>query len=69
MAALVFSEWYGELSRAQLAAYRKFNVTPVDHDDLARVFGDDRAAIVRAVKKYSVTPGGFRMYEFMKDHR
>jgi hypothetical protein len=39
MAKMVFDEWYGELSFAQRAAYRKFNVSPSDHDDLVEKFG------------------------------
>jgi hypothetical protein len=46
-----FHESYGEVSRAQLAAYRKFNVSPSDHDDLVERFGEDNhAAIVQGVK-------------------
>lgn len=65
---MVFNEWYGELTRAQLAAYRKRNVTPMDHGELVRVFGDDRQAIIRAVWEYTGA-GGFNLYTFMKDHR
>lgn len=51
MTTTVFHESYGEVSRAQLAAYRKHNVSPSDHDDLTDVFGEDNhAAITAAVK-------------------
>lgn len=51
---IVFDEWYGRLSYAQRAAYRKFNVSPNDHDDLVREFGaDNHTAITRAVKERS----------------
>jgi len=68
MAALIYTDAYGEVTRAQLAAYRKRNVTPVDHGELVRVFGDDRQAIIRAVWEYTGT-GGFNLYTFMQDHR
>lgn len=47
---LTFHEQFGEVSVAQLRAYKAYNVSPVDHDQLVSVYGDDRAAIVRAVK-------------------
>lgn len=50
---LVFDEWYGELSYAQRAAYRKYNVSPADHDDLVRGFGNDHKAISDFVKESS----------------
>ena len=51
---LVYDEWYGELSFAQRAAYRKFNVSPSDHQDLVADFGEDnRAAIVAVVRDRS----------------
>lgn len=57
---LVYDEWYGELSYAQRAAYRKFNVSPYDHDELVRWFGgSDHAGITAHVKANS--PGG--MYD------
>lgn len=68
MAALIFHESYGEVTRPQLAAYRKRNVSPMDHEELVRVFGDDRQAIVRAVGEYA-GQGGFNLYKFVKDHR
>jgi hypothetical protein len=49
---MVFDEWYGELSYAQRAAYRKYNISPSDHDDLVREFGEHHhAAITAAVKE------------------
>lgn len=51
MAKMVFDEWYGELTFAQRAAYRKFNVSPSDHDTLVDQFGaSNHDAITRAVK-------------------
>jgi hypothetical protein len=49
---MVYSEFYGELSYSQRAAYRKHNISPSDHDDLCREFGEDNyAAITAAVKE------------------
>lgn len=54
----VFNEWYGEISVAQQRAYKKFNVSPSDHDDLVSVFGESsHAAITNAVKTY-LDPSG-----------
>lgn len=67
MANIVFHESYGEVTRAQLAAYRKHNVSPSDHDDLVRVLGEDnRDAIIKAVKTYVYPPGSnqFSIFEF-----
>lgn len=55
---MVYDEWYGTLSFAQRAAYRKFNVSPSDHDFLVREFGENsHAAITKAVKDRS--PEGY----------
>lgn len=67
---IIFHESYGEVSKAQLAAYRKYNVSPSDHDDLAYRFGEDaHAAITAAVKQFS--PNGmfssFAMFEAERD--
>jgi hypothetical protein len=49
---MVYSEWYGDISYAQRAAYRKHNISPSDHDDLVREFGEDNyTAITAAVKE------------------
>lgn len=36
----VFDEWYGTLSYAQRAAYRKYNVSPSDHSYLIARYGE-----------------------------
>lgn len=55
---MVRDEWYGELSYAQRAAYRKHNVSPSDHDDLVDEFGaDSHEAITRVVKQRSEAHG------------
>jgi hypothetical protein len=52
MAKIVFDEWYGYLSFAQRAAYRKHNISPADHDMLVMEFGaDNHDAITAAVKE------------------
>ena len=53
---IVFDEWFGELSFAQRAAYRRFNVSPSDHAGLVNEFGEDaHAAITEAVKTRSTS--------------
>ena len=47
---MVYDEWYGELSYAQRAAYRKHNVPPAMHDDFVAKFGDNPAIITKFVK-------------------
>lgn len=51
---MVYDEWFGTLSYAQRAAYRKYNVSPYDHQMLVQEFGEDHAAITRVVKERSV---------------
>ena len=57
---MVFDEWYGELSYAQRAAYKKYNVSPSDHDDLVREFGADAHAKITAAVKERSTSGMYR---------
>lgn len=48
---MVYDEWFGTLSYAQRAAYRKHNVTPYEHDRLVEHFGETaHAEITEAVK-------------------
>lgn len=62
MPKMVYDEWYGDLTYAQRAAYRKFNVTPAIHDDLVEEFGaDNHEAITRAVKQRSEQHGYYLM--------
>lgn len=70
MAKMVFDEWYGELTFAQRAAYRKFNVSPSDHDSLVDQFGaDNHAGITNAVKQYSAQSGMFSVFDMIRDDR
>lgn len=56
VAKIVFDEQYGNLSYAQRAAYRKNNVSPMDHDMLVDEFGaHNHTAITQAVKDRSTT--------------
>jgi hypothetical protein len=48
---IVFDEMYGRLSVAQRAAYRRFNVSPSDHDDLVAEFGESSHAVITAAVK------------------
>lgn len=60
-----YDEQYGDLTRPQKAAYRKYNVSPADHFDLIDEFGENnRTAIVAAVKDRS--PNGY--YNFFWRH-
>jgi hypothetical protein len=55
---LVFDESYGTLSYAQRAAYRKYNVSPCDHDQLLLAFREeDHRGITKYVKDNS--PNGY----------
>jgi hypothetical protein len=66
---LVYNEWYGTLSYAQRAAYRKYNVTPADHRELEQLFGDDHAAITKAVKEQCARTGrSFSSFDLGPDH-
>lgn len=62
---MTFHESYGEVSKAQLAAYKKFNVSPSDHDDLIESFGEDaHDQITYYVKTNAAANGGmFRVFD------
>ncbi len=52
---IIYDEQYGDVSFAQRSAYRKYNVSPVDHDMLVDKFGEDsHAAITKYVKEHSL---------------
>jgi hypothetical protein len=51
MSKMTFHERFGEISVAQLRAYKKYNVSQSDHDALVRVYGENRhQAITQAVR-------------------
>ena len=69
MAKMVFDEMYGELTFAQRAAYRKYNVSLSDHDMLVDKYGEsNHAAITEAVKRNS-PQGMFSWWEMSKEDR
>lgn len=69
MAKMVYDERFGEITFAQRAAYRKFNVSQSDHDSLAQQFGEDNhAAITQAVKDYSGS-GMFSVFDMWEGER
>lgn len=57
--SITFHESYGDVSRAQLAAYRKHNVSPSDHDGLIMRFDSgNHEAITAYVKQNAATHNG-----------
>jgi hypothetical protein len=50
MAKIVYDEWYGELTFAQRAAYRKYNIPPALHTELVERFGNNGDEIVKFIK-------------------
>ena len=56
MAKMVYDESYGELTFAQRAAYRKYNVSPSDHDDLVDVFGESAHGARSTTKRRAFGP-------------
>lgn len=67
---LVFDEYYGTLSYAQRAAYRKHNVSPMDHEGLVEKFGADaHEAITAEVKKNAARNNGqFSVFDLWTDY-
>lgn len=67
---IVFDEWYGELSYKQRAAYRKYNVSPSDHDHILRYFHDtSHNEIADYVKANAEENGGmFSFYSMSRDY-
>lgn len=69
MATMVYDENFGKISYTQRARYRKFNVSPSDHDDLVDVFGETaHEDIIRAVEKYS-PDGMFDSFAMVRGER
>lgn len=67
MAKIVYHEAFGTLTFAQRAAYRKFNVSPSDHDALAQKYGEgNHDQITAAVKKFSPN-GMFSLFDMWQD--
>lgn len=68
MASMTFHESYGDVSVAQLRAYKKYNVSQTDHDTLVYLLGEDnREAIVKAVTNPDLHSGkSFSSYRFIQ---
>lgn len=66
---LVYDEWYGTMSYAQRAAYRKYNVSPADHDRILMTFEtNDHRGITAYVKANAEENGGmFSGYSMIRD--
>lgn len=64
MAKLVYDEWYGEITFAQRACYRKNNVPPAMHRDLVDRFGEkNHDAIVKFVKQVVAERGSINYFD------
>lgn len=64
----IFHESYGDVSRPQLAAYRKHNISPSDHDDLVRHFGEGaHSDITKWVKDQAAEHGMVSTYRLGRD--
>lgn len=65
---MTFHEFYGEVSTAQLRAYKKYNVSQSDHDTLVYLLGEDNhEAIVKAVTNPDLHSGkSFSSYKFVQ---
>lgn len=60
MAAMVYNEWFGEVTVALNRALKKNNVSPMDYRFLTDEFGEgNHDAILRAIKERS-TSGTYR---------
>lgn len=65
---MTFHEYYGDVSVAQLRAYKKHNVSPSDHYALAEHFGEDaHEAITEYVKSNAAENGSFSVFHLWQD--
>lgn len=69
MAKMVFDEMYGKLTFAQRAAYRKYNVSPSDHDTLVDKYGADNHADITAAVKRNSPQGMFSWWDMSREDR
>ena len=60
MAKLIYTDDYGTVSFAQRTAYRKFNVTPSEHEDLVDEFGRANFVAITAAVKARSTKGYYQ---------
>lgn len=64
---MTYHELYGDVSVAQLRAYKRYNVSPADHDALVNIIGaTHHNDIVAAVKRHS-PKGYFSAYSFYEE--
>lgn len=73
-AELVYTDTYGEVTKPQLRAYRKHNVSRSDHDELCEIFGYNSSdRIVKAVTDpaYQLDGSGpcFSVYKVIEAER
>jgi len=64
---LIYHESYGEVTRKQLATYRKHNISPSDHMFLEDAFGDDRKSMVEEVLRQTRNGQMFSFLHIGKD--
>ena len=58
MPTTVFHEWYGDVTRTQLALYRRHNVSPFDHEMLEMALGQGRHDVICAfVREHTINAG------------
>lgn len=55
---LTYHEIYGTVSKPQLSAYKKFNVSQYDHDELVIQLGEDNHEGITAEVK-ACSPNGY----------
>ena len=61
---MLFHESFGDVTKAQLTAYKKHNVSPADHDELVMRFGLDHNAITDYVKSNAAQHNGmFQVFD------
>lgn len=66
---MVYDEMYGELSFAERAAIRKYNVSPSDYWDLEEVIGKGKHGEITAAIKACSGSGMFRTSELREKYR
>ena len=57
---LVYQEQFGDVTPAQLLAYRKYNVAPIDHQMLVDEFGEQNWDTITLVVKTRSGDGYYR---------
>jgi hypothetical protein len=64
---VTFHEVYGTVSKAQLRAYKRYNVSQSDHDQLYYLLGENYAAITAIVTDAAYHLGSsFSIYKFIQ---